>query len=264
MRKVKIRCTFFLLLSILFCLAGCSPQERSDLDIILINNSNHSLINLAWERDASNLVDPIDSLVVAKHDGRLVMAGESAQVKDIEGGYSKGDDIRFFLYRTISIKDEKAPLGRILDVTNEELEGQNYQVIINDWGDLDCDNLQAGIINMDSDIVKFEINKLVTDLEPVITDSDNIGHKENLCLLIERLNAQCDNIRAELICYACILTGILQSEILVTTNSAGTTIYRTVDISTPDDDILNCVRIHEYINIMMNKKCPTTNRKNDR
>ena len=115
----------------------------------------------------------------------------------------------------------------------------------NDWENLDCDNLKAGIINMDSDIVKSEINKLVTDLEPVITDSDNIGHKENLDLLIEQLNTQCDNVSAELICYACIYTNPAQSEILVTTDSLGITIDRVVDISTPKDARLYCVRIHK-------------------
>ncbi len=97
---------------------------------------------------------------------------------------------------------------------------------------------------MDSDIVKSEINKLLTDLEPVKTDSDRIGHKQNLNLLIEQLNTQCDNITTELICYACIETNPPQSEILVATDSVGTEIHRVVDILTPDDDILYCLRIH--------------------
>lgn len=118
----------------------------------------------------------------------------------------------------------------------------------NDWENLDCGNLKTGIIDMDSEIVKSEVNKLVTDLEPVRTDSDPIGHKENLDLLIERLNTQCDNITAELICYACIETNPPQSEILVTTDSLGTGIDRVVDILTPDDDTLYCLRIHEYWN----------------
>lgn len=114
----------------------------------------------------------------------------------------------------------------------------------NDWEKIDCDNLKTGIINMDSDIVKSEINKLLTDLEPVKTDSDRIGHKQNLNLLIEQLNTQCDNITTELICYACIETNPPQSEILVATDSVGTVIHRVVDILTPDDDILYCLRIH--------------------
>lgn len=116
----------------------------------------------------------------------------------------------------------------------------------NDLENLDCDNLKTGIINMDSDIVKYEINKLLIDLEPVKTDTDPIGHKENLNILIERLNTKCDNMTAEFICYACIYTNPPQSEILVTTDSVGTSINRVLDILTPDDDILYFLRIHSW------------------
>ena len=112
------------------------------------------------------------------------------------------------------------------------------------WYNLDCDNLRMGIINTDNDIVKFEINKLTIDLNPKVTDNDRFGHAENLDLLINRLNIHCDNISSELICYACIETNPPQSEILVTTDSAGTMVYRVIDISTPDDDILSYVRMH--------------------
>lgn len=115
-----------------------------------------------------------------------------------------------------------------------------------EWENIDCDNLKTGIVNTDSDIVKAEINKLVTDLEPVRTDSDPLGHKDNLALLIEQLNIQCDDITAELICYACIETFPLQSEILVTTDSLGTDINRIIDIFTPDDDALSMRIIHKY------------------
>jgi hypothetical protein len=112
------------------------------------------------------------------------------------------------------------------------------------WYNLDCDNLRIGIINMDNDIVKLEMNKLMIDLRPKVTGNDRFGHAENLDLLINRLNIQCDNISSELICYACIETLPPQSEISVTTDSAGTMVTRVIDISTPDDDILSCVRIH--------------------
>ena len=112
------------------------------------------------------------------------------------------------------------------------------------WYNMDCDNLRMGIINRDNDIVKFEINKLTIDLHPKVTDNDRFGHAENLDLLINRLNIHCDNISSELICYACIETNPPQSEILVTTDSAGTMVNRVIDISTPDDDILSHVRMH--------------------
>ena len=114
-----------------------------------------------------------------------------------------------------------------------------------EWENIDCDNLKTGIVNTDSDIVKAEINKLVTDLVPTKTDSDFFGHKENLALLIEQLNIQCDNITAILLCYACIETNPPQSEILVTTDSLGTDISRIIDIITPDDDAVSMRIIHK-------------------
>lgn len=122
---------YVLLVSIALCFLACSTQESDELSIVLVNNSIHSLIYLAWERESSNLVDPRDSLTVEHFDERLVSAGASAEVKDIEGGYSSGEDIRFFLYKVISEEAEKAPLAKILDVTNKEVEEHNYQVVVN-------------------------------------------------------------------------------------------------------------------------------------
>ena len=121
---------------------------------------------------------------------------------------------------------------------------RDYDILNVNWYNLDCDNLKIGIINMDDDIMKFEINKLTTDLKPNKTDDDRFGHTENLDLLINRLNIHCDKISSELLCYACIYTNPPQSEILVTTDSAGTMVNRVIDISTPDDDILSYVRMH--------------------
>ena len=115
-----------------------------------------------------------------------------------------------------------------------------------EWGTLNCNNLKIGILNMDSDIVKFEINKLVKDLNPKVTTSDKFGQRENIDLLIERLNKQCNDIKTELICYACIYTYPPQSEILVTVDSARTSVKRVIDIMTPSNVNLSCVRVHQH------------------
>ena len=117
------------------------------------------------------------------------------------------------------------------------VENQNY---------LDCENLKTGIIELNSEIVISEINKLVTDLYPAITNDDQFGQKENINLLIERVNSQCENINAELLCYACIETNPPQSEILLETEFDGAAIKRVIDISTPGNARLCCVRLHEY------------------
>ncbi len=62
---------------------------------------------------------------------------------------------------------------------------------------------------------------------------------------INRINAECDNISAELICYACIKTSPPQSEILLTTDSASISVNRTLDILTSSEEKLSFVRIHE-------------------
>jgi hypothetical protein len=106
---------------------------------------------------------------------------------------------------------------------------------------IDCDNLRTGIINMDAEDVKYEINKLMIDLEPNVTVNDEFGHRENISLLISRLNNQCININADLICYACIKTYPPQSEIFITADS----IKRIIDIITPANTNLSFVSIHE-------------------
>ena len=114
----------------------------------------------------------------------------------------------------------------------------------NNVASVNSDNLLKGLIDVNSDLVNIEINKLTIDLVPSKTNDDRFGHKENINLLIERLNLNCDNIEAEFLCYACIKTYPLQSEIQMTIDSSGTPITRIIDISTPDDAILQCIRVH--------------------
>ena len=107
-------------------------------------------------------------------------------------------------------------------------------------------DFSIGIINMDQGLVATETNKLLSDLFPKISSDDPYGQRENISTFIDRINSKCDNISAELICYACILTYPPQSEILLTTDSASVSITRTIDISTSSEDKLSFVRIHEY------------------
>ena len=110
--------------------------------------------------------------------------------------------------------------------------------------DLSCDSLVVGIKMMDSDYVRPIVNKLVTDLESVPSDSDQFGHKKNLNILVDRLNDLCDNMIFTLTCYACIYTNPPQSEIEMLTDSANTDIRRVIDILTPKNELLSFIRIH--------------------
>ncbi|NOX65026.1 MAG: hypothetical protein GXO85_04315 [Chlorobi bacterium] len=112
------------------------------------------------------------------------------------------------------------------------------------YEDVDCNNLHVGLLTSNTDIVKTEVNKLLVDLYPIKTDEDKFGQKNNLDILIKKLNKQCNNLSAELICYACIKTNPPQSEILIKTDSLGIPIERIIDISTPDNAVLQCVSVH--------------------
>ena len=110
----------------------------------------------------------------------------------------------------------------------------------------DCDTFSEALIFFKSDSIKEVIETLTVDLNPVITEDDKWGQKENINLLIERLNTQCENISANLGCYACIMTLPPISEIIISTDSAGVEIKRVIDILTPKDDIPKYVNLHEF------------------
>jgi hypothetical protein len=122
----------------------------------------------------------------------------------------------------------------------EETDNDTDDIIENPF----CDSLMVGIKTMDNDYVRPIVNNLVTDLESVPSDSDQLGHKENLYILVDRLNDLCDNMIFSLDCYACIYTGIPQSEIEMLTDSSDTHIRRVIDILTPENDFLSFAGIH--------------------
>jgi hypothetical protein len=99
------------------------------------------------------------------------------------------------------------------------------------------------LLNYNNDIINTEITKLVVDLNPAPTNTDDIGHLINLEILLNRI-IKCDAVSAELICYACIKTYPAQSEILVTSDSMGFFVQRIIDIRTPEDGKLAFAGIH--------------------
>ena len=118
------------------------------------------------------------------------------------------------------------------------------KILDSNYYQVDSENLQRGIITYNSEIVCTEITKLLLDLKAKPSTEDKFGHAENLNRLIDRINNNCDNVAAELLCYACIETLPPQSELKLSTDSSGVEIARVLDISTSEVDILSCVRIH--------------------
>ena len=119
---------------------------------------------------------------------------------------------------------------------------------LDSWAYPDCSYLKEAILNFNSDIVQSEINKMLTDLEPNPTKDDEWGHEKNLDILVNRINSSCDSIHANLFCYCCNKSLPPQSIIILSVDSSGTIITRSLDIWTPDDDILQCTEIHKYYN----------------
>ena len=118
------------------------------------------------------------------------------------------------------------------------------KILDSNYYQIDSENLRNGIVTFNSEIVCTEITKLLLDLKANPSADDKFGQAENLNKLIDRINTNCDNVTAELICYACIYTLPPQSELKLSTDSSGVEVARVLDIFTPEDDILSCVRIH--------------------
>ncbi len=116
----------------------------------------------------------------------------------------------------------------------------------NDSQTVDCNNLQKGLIDLDSFLVNTEVNKLTKNLEAHPSENDPLGQRENLDKLVESLNVVCAKMTADLICYACYESNPPQSAIMITADSSGAAVYRKININTPADDVLSCVSVQRY------------------
>ena len=112
-------------------------------------------------------------------------------------------------------------------------------------GTLNCDDFKTALIQEDEAIVRSEIEKLTPDLHPSPTPEDNIGHMTNLQILAERISANCDDITASILCYACIETYPLGSELTVEFLLEENLISKTIIIVTSENDILRFGGLHQ-------------------
>jgi hypothetical protein len=109
---------------------------------------------------------------------------------------------------------------------------------------MNCDKFKTGILSVNKDQVKTEIEKLCVDLFPVVTTSDEWGHRENFTKLINRISQQC-GMDARLDCYACIKTLPLQTEIFISFPHNGVLVKKTLDISTDSNKKLTFLGLHD-------------------
>ena len=112
-------------------------------------------------------------------------------------------------------------------------------------GVLDCTNFKTAIINENESLIKSEIEKLTPDLHPVPIPEDNIGHMVNLNTLVDRINSNCDDITAEIRCYACLKTYPPGSEVSIEFVSDNTSISKVIIIVTSENDILRYGGIYD-------------------
>jgi hypothetical protein len=82
------------------------------------------------------------------------------------------------------------------------------------------------------------INKIASNLKPMPTTTDPIGHRENLNKLIDRISV-CDNLSAQLGCYACNKSNPLQSTILISALTPnGEKAQVSINLWTPKDKVM--------------------------
>lgn len=109
-------------------LAGCSLAGSDQAPVVrLTNNTDVPILYVAIEREASHRLDISPELPRTEFTGRIVKPGATTNVEQIEGGWERGDDLRFFLYATPESADA-ATYAKSQDVSAEALRRQDYLV----------------------------------------------------------------------------------------------------------------------------------------
>lgn len=127
----KARLSLVLSFATIFAISviGCSMSETNETARLqLANETEQPILYLAWERQASNTVDPNPRLPHQEYADQIVDVGETVEVKQIIE-WSKGEDVRFFLYAAPAQRDT-ATYETNLDVSSEKLSNSGYRVTI--------------------------------------------------------------------------------------------------------------------------------------
>lgn len=88
-----------------------------------------------------------------------------------------------------------------------------------DRGSALCESLQDNLNNFNIQDVKDQLDPWLADLNPMPTEDDPIGQRNNLVSFVNRLNDVC-NLDASMDCYACIKTLPAQTEVIVRIQSS--------------------------------------------
>ena len=107
-----------------------------------------------------------------------------------------------------------------------------------------CESLKADLLSFNVDEVKSELNPWLGDLNPGAIEDDPLGHQQNLESFRLRLESEC-SLNALIVCYACIETFPVQSEIKIQMDSSGHQVHRILDIETPGNNVMTIRDIHQ-------------------
>ncbi|NNF22602.1 MAG: hypothetical protein HKN67_11730 [Saprospiraceae bacterium] len=99
------------------------------------------------------------------------------------------------------------------------------------------------LIHEDVSYVRHEVDNILYDLLPQATHDDPLGHYYNLMIFVDELNRD-DCMYASIICYGCIESFPLQSEVLVEIDDGQYITEKVLDIATPPDSEMYFVGLH--------------------
>ena len=114
----------------------------------------------------------------------------------------------------------------------------------NENSSLDCDTLKTSLVEKDEAAAKALLNPELENFTFLDQDNNFCLHDRNLNAFRDLINDNCNDTKANILCCSCIETFPTISEITIELDSLGTTVSRTLDISTPDEGPLSIVGIH--------------------
>jgi hypothetical protein len=121
--------TAILVLTIL--LPACSILEPEEAGIRVLNRTVVPIHVLAWEQEASYLVDPVPSFDFLPGEITIIPPGGSQAFspQEISGGYETGDGVALFVYE---VEGTTAVLRTLESFTRLELRKADYRIRISE------------------------------------------------------------------------------------------------------------------------------------
>lgn len=113
----------------LAAVASCGTLGPGEDELTLTNRADVPWIAMVVELETSHLLDPALRFDVAGNETRVIAPGASRTFTsdDVEGGYTRGDDVRLFLYE---VRGAEAVLEEIVTIGHAELAARRFRIEI--------------------------------------------------------------------------------------------------------------------------------------